>query len=60
MPWQNSARFEFSCTISHIPLALQTIGDPFFLIATYQGYTYIQTYFKGLFIHKHMNSLNFC
>ncbi|KAJ0880080.1 hypothetical protein HanRHA438_Chr10g0459131 [Helianthus annuus] len=40
------------------------IGDLFFLIATYQGHTYIHTYihtyFTGLFLHKHMNSLNFC
>ena len=32
-----SARFESSCITSHISMALQTIGDLFFLIATYQG-----------------------
>ncbi|KAJ0946976.1 hypothetical protein HanRHA438_Chr01g0010041 [Helianthus annuus] len=36
-----SARFESSCITSHISMALQTIGDLFFLIATYQGHTYI-------------------
>ena len=36
-PGNKFARFEFPCTFSHIPVALQPIGDLFFLIATYQG-----------------------
>ena len=51
-PTHKSARFESSCITSHISMALQTIGDLFFLIATYQGLTYILTTFQR-FIHTH-------
>ena len=48
-PGNKYARFEFPCTCSHIPVALQTVGDLFFLIATYQGLFLLTDILNGLF-----------
>ena len=55
-PGTKSARFESSCITSHISMALQTIGDIFFLIATYRGLTYILTTFSKVYTYTQTNT----
>ena len=50
-PGTNLLGLSTSCTISHIPLALQPIGDLYFLFATYQGLLY-KTYYEKGFTHR--------
>ena len=54
-PGTKSARIEPSCTTSHILMALQTIGDLFFLVAFIPGFMNLHTYLQWFqrFIHTH-------
>ncbi|KAJ0853510.1 hypothetical protein HanRHA438_Chr14g0652011 [Helianthus annuus] len=55
-PGTKSARFESSCITSHISMALQTIGDLYFLDATYQGLTYTLMTFTKAYTYTQTNT----